>query len=158
MPKSASAHDPETHLIPLAIKAACEGTSIRIFGTGYETPDGTCIRDFVHVTDIANAHLRALDYLLAGGQSCALNLANSRGYSVKEVVATAESVTGERIRVENAPPREGDPPVLIGSADRARKLLGWTPTRSDLKDQISDACKWIKKQSRTFGQTTAFCT
>src|SRR5262249_37365949 len=139
------AHDPETHLIPLVITAARDGTAIRIFGTDYETPDGTCIRDYIHVADIANAHLLALDCMLGGGQSCALNLANERGHSVKEVIATTERVTGRSIRVENAPRRPGDPPVLIGTADRARSLLGWSPARSDLEHQISDAWSWVRK-------------
>ena len=121
------AHNPETHLIPLVLAAAREGTPVRVFGTDYDTPDGTCIRDYIHVVDIADAHLRALDYLLKGGTSCALNLANARGYSVKEVVATAERVCGRPIATEIAPRRDGDPPVLIGSAVRAHALLGWGP-------------------------------
>jgi UDP-glucose-4-epimerase GalE len=150
------AHDPETHLIPLIITAARDGTAIRIFGTDYETADGTCIRDYIHVMDIADAHVRALDYLLGGGRSCALNLANERGHSVKEVIAATERVTGRGIRVENAPRRAGDPPVLIGAADRARKLLGWTPARSDLQHQISDAWHWMKKQTQLPGRGTSF--
>jgi UDP-glucose-4-epimerase GalE len=141
-------HDPETHLIPLVVTAARDGTAIRVFGTDYETPDGTCIRDYIHVVDIADAHLRALDCLLGGGQSCALNLANARGHSVKEVIVATERVTGRSIRVENAPRRPGDPPVLIGSADRARGVLGWAPARSDLQLQISDSWNWIEKQNQ----------
>jgi UDP-glucose-4-epimerase GalE len=117
------AHDPETHLVPLVLAAARDATSVRVFGTDYATPDGTCIRDYIHVVDIADAHLRALDYLLKGGASCVLNLANARGYSVKEVVAAAERVCGRPIRTEMAPRRDGDPPVLIGSAVRAQALL-----------------------------------
>ena len=139
------AHDPETHLVPLVLAAARDGTSVRVFGTDYETPDGTCIRDYIHVVDIADAHLRALDYLLKGGTSCALNLANAHGYSVKEVIAAAERVCGRPVRAEMAPRRDGDPPVLIGSADRARTLLGWTPTRSALEVQITDAWNWMVK-------------
>jgi len=150
------AHDPETHLIPLVITAARDGSAIRIFGTDYETPDGTCIRDYIHVADIANAHLLALDCMLGGGQSCALNLANERGHSVKEVIAATERVTGRSIRVENAPRRPGDPPVLIGTADRARSLLGWSPARSDLEHQISDAWSWIRKQNQLPGRSTSF--
>jgi UDP-arabinose 4-epimerase len=139
------AHDPETHLVPLVLAAARDGTSVRVFGTDYETPDGTCIRDYIHVVDIADAHLRALDYLLKGGASCALNLANARGYSVKEVVAAAECVCGRSIRAEMAPRRDGDPPVLIGSAVRAQALLGWRPARSALETQIADAWNWMMK-------------
>ena len=105
-------------------------------GIDYPTPDGTCVRD-VHVIDIADAHLRALEYLLAKRESCALNLANARGYSVKEVIAAAERVCGRSISVKVAPRRPGDPPILIGSARRAR-LLGWKAGHSGLENQIAD--------------------
>ena len=137
-------HDPETHLIPLVLAAARDRTAVQIYGTDYNTHDGTCIRDYVHVMDIAEAHLRALDYLLAKGESCALNLANTRGYSVREVIAAAERVCGWTIAAKPAPRRPGDPPILIGSADRARARLGWMPARSDLEVQIADAWRWIK--------------
>jgi UDP-glucose-4-epimerase GalE len=140
------AHDPEPHLIPLVLAAARDGTSIKVFGDDYDTADGTCIRDYIHVFDIADAHVRALKYLIEGGKSCALNLANARGYSVREVIATAERVTGKPIRVEIAPRRPGDPAVLIGSSERARELLGWKPARSELVVQIQDAWNWMKKQ------------
>jgi UDP-glucose-4-epimerase GalE len=136
--------DPETHLIPLVLKAARDNKTVSIFGTDYNTPDGTCIRDYIHVVDIADAHLRALDYLLANGKSCALNLANARGYSVKEVIAAAERVCGRAIAIEAAPKRPGDPPVLVGSAERAQGLLGWTPKRAALETQIADAWNWFK--------------
>ena len=139
------AHDPELHLIPLVLAAARDGTSIKVFGDDYDTADGTCIRDYIHVFDIADAHVRALKYLINGGRSCALNLANERGYSVREVIATAERVTGKPIRVEIAPRRPGDPAVLIGSSDRARDLLGWKPARSELAVQIQDAWNWMTK-------------
>jgi UDP-glucose 4-epimerase len=116
------AHNPETHLIPLVLAAARDGRPVHVFGDDYDTADGTCVRDYVHVVDIADGHVRALDYLMRGGASCALNLANARGYSVKEVVATAERICGKRVRVEMAPRRSGDPPVLIGTSERARKL------------------------------------
>jgi UDP-arabinose 4-epimerase len=141
-------HDPETHLIPLVLAAARDGGAVKVFGDDYDTPDGTCIRDYIHINDIADAHVRALDYLLGGGKSCALNLSNARGYSVKEVVATAERVSGKPIRIEKAPRRPGDPPVLIGKADAAAKLLGWKPARSDLALQIGDAWKWMMKSAR----------
>jgi UDP-glucose 4-epimerase len=94
--------------------------------------------------------------MLGGGQSCALNLANERGHSVKEVIAATERVTGRSVRVENAPRRPGDPPVLIGTADRARNVLGWTPARSDLEYQISDGWSWMKKQNQLRGRSTSF--
>src|SRR6185503_4293376 len=109
---------------------ALSKTPVQIYGTDYDTPDGTCVRDYVHVTDIADAHVRALEYLQNGGESCALNLANARGYSVKEVIAVAERVCGRPIPSEAIQRRPGDPPVLIGAADRARDILGWKPARS----------------------------
>src|ERR1700722_19993004 len=117
------AHDPEPHLIPLVLAAARDGMSVKVFGDDYDTADGTCIRDYINVFDIADAHVRALKYLIDGRKSCALNLANARGYSVREVIATAERVAGKPIRVEIAPRRPGDPAVLIGSSERARDLL-----------------------------------
>jgi UDP-glucose-4-epimerase GalE len=139
------AHNPETHLIPLVLAAARDGTAVTVFGSDYETPDGTCIRDYIHVADLADAHVRALKYLLTGGATCALNLANAHGYSVTEVIETAQRVTGKTIKIKVAPRRPGDPPSLIGSAERARTLLGWTPMRSSLDVQIADAWNWMQK-------------
>ncbi|MER9894204.1 UDP-glucose 4-epimerase GalE [Mesorhizobium sp. M0119] len=141
------AHEPETHLIPLVLAAARDATAIKVFGNDYDTADGTCIRDYVHVLDIADAHVGALMYLIDGGATCAVNLANDRGYSVLEVVATAERVTGKSIRIELAPRRLGDPAVLIGALQRARTLLGWRPERSELEIQIRDAWEWMTRQS-----------
>jgi UDP-glucose-4-epimerase GalE len=141
-------HDPETHLIPLVLAAARDKTPVRIFGDDYDTPDGTCVRDYVHVCDIVDAHVCALDYLWAGGATCALNLANTRGYSVKEVIAAAERVTGKTVPVEVAARRPGDPPVLVGSAERAKQVLGWTPKRPDLDVQIKDAWNWMIEHNR----------
>jgi UDP-arabinose 4-epimerase len=141
------AHDPEPHLIPLVLAAARDGTPLRVFGNDYDTPDGTCVRDYIHVLDIADAHVRAIEYLIGGGASCALNLANARGYSVKEVIAAAERVCGKPIRVEMAPRRAGDPAVLVGALEGAQTLLGWKPARSDLELQITDAWNWMTKQS-----------
>ncbi len=140
------AHDPETHLIPLVLAAARDGSPVNVFGDDYDTADGTCVRDYIHVFDLAEAHVRALEYLLGGGMSCSLNLANARGYSVKEVIATAERVTGKRIRIRMAPRRAGDPAVLVGSPERARATLGWEPTRSDLEIQIRDAWNWLRHE------------
>jgi UDP-arabinose 4-epimerase len=138
------AHDPETHLIPLVLAAARDGKPVSVFGDDYDTSDGTCVRDYIHVLDIAEAHVLALEYLLRGGPSCSLNLANARGYSVKEVIATAESVTGRCIRVNRAPRRVGDPAVLIGDFRRAQTQLGWEPARLDLEIQIRDAWNWMQ--------------
>jgi UDP-arabinose 4-epimerase len=140
------AHDPETHLIPLVLAAARDGTAITVFGNDYDTRDGTCVRDYIHVADLAAAHVKALEYLLAGGKTCALNLANSHGYSVLEVIETAQRVCGKSITVKNAPRRPGDPAVLVGLADSARTLLGWMPTRSGLELQIADAWNWMLKR------------
>jgi UDP-arabinose 4-epimerase len=138
-------HDPETHLIPLVLRAARTNTPLRIYGTDYDTPDGTCVRDYVHVMDIADAHIRALQYLMNGGQSCALNLANSRGYSIKDVIATAARICGCDIPTTAAPRRLGDPPILIGSAERARMVLEWQPKFSDLTKQMQDAWNWLNQ-------------
>jgi UDP-glucose-4-epimerase GalE len=137
-------HDPETHLIPLVIAATRGGAPIRIFGADYDTADGTCVRDYIHVSDIADAHVRALDHLLKGGESCAFNLANARGHSVREVIVATEKVCGRAVPVEIAGRRPGDPPVLIGDAGRAHARLGWQPAHSDLEIQIEDAFKWIE--------------
>jgi UDP-glucose-4-epimerase GalE len=141
------AHDPEPHLIPRVLAAARDGAAVTVYGDNYETADGTCIRDYIHVTDIADAHVRAVEHLLSGGSSCALNLANARGYSVMEVIQVAQRVTEKAIRVEMAPRRPGDPAVLIGSANRTAALLEWIPKRSALELQITDAWKWMEHQS-----------
>jgi len=141
------AHNPESHLIPRVLAAARNDAVVRVYGDNYDTPDGTCIRDYIHVADLADAHVSALKYLLSGGPSCALNLANTRGYSVLEVIESARRVCGQRIRTETAPPRPGDPPILIGAAARARELFNWTPRRSALDLQIQDAWNWMQTAS-----------
>jgi UDP-glucose-4-epimerase GalE len=140
-------HDPETHLIPRVLAAATGAGEISIFGDDYETPDGTCVRDFVHVCDIADAHVRALQYLLGGGATDRFNLANSRGYSVMEVIAAAEQVCGRPIRRKVMPRQAGDPPALIGSSVRAHEVLGWQIARPSLTVQIQDAFRWAQKRS-----------
>jgi UDP-arabinose 4-epimerase len=136
-------HSPETHLIPLVLDAMLGRVpDIRVHGDTYDTPDGTCVRDYVHVSDLAEAHLRALEYLRGGGDTIALNLGNGRGASVREVIGAAERVTGRRATVRIEPRRAGDPPVLIGDPGRAREVLGWRPRRSDLHQQIGDAWRW----------------
>ena len=139
-------HEPETHLIPLVLRAARDRTAVRIFGADYDTPDGTCVRDYIHVNDIADAHVLALKHLLANGESRAFNLANARGHSVREVIAAAERVCCCTIASTAAPRRPGDPPILIGSSDRARAVLGWQPSRSDLDVQVADAWRWVRDQ------------
>lgn len=140
-------HEPETHLIPLVLRAIRDQVPVSVFGADYDTPDGTCIRDYVHVMDIAEAHVLALEHLRAGGKSDALNLANSRGYSVKEVIAAAERVTGQQVPVEFAPRRVGDPAALVGCAEKARTVLGWKPDCSELDNQIQDAWKWFSSRN-----------
>ena len=152
------AHNPETHLIPLVIRAAQTGAAVRMFGTDYDTPDGTCVRDYIHVSDVADAHVRALNHLLQGSGSCALNLANTRGYSVREVIAATERVCGHTIHTEIAPRRRGDPPALIGDFSRARDLLGWKPERSELETQIADAWNWMKRQSEENERLSTTCS
>jgi UDP-glucose 4-epimerase len=120
---------------------------VTVYGGDYDTPDGTCIRDYIHVADIADAHVRALDYLLSGGPTCALNLANALGHSVMDVIQVAQRVSEKPVRVEMTHRRIGDPPVLIGSSDRARTVLGWMPRRSALELQIADAWKWMQSRA-----------
>jgi UDP-arabinose 4-epimerase len=136
-------HQPETHLIPLVLEAALGNRAqIDVFGTDYQTPDGTAIRDFIHVQDLAEAHVKALDRLLAGGLSLTLNLGTGTGHTVREVIAAAERITGHRIPRREGPRRAGDPPVLVADASRAREVLGWTPRLSDLDRIIRTAWAW----------------
>ncbi|ATV16437.1 UDP-glucose 4-epimerase GalE [Pseudomonas avellanae] len=139
-------HDPETHLIPLVLQTASGRRKvISLFGDDYDTPDGTCIRDYVHVMDICDAHLLALNYLLSGGKSAQFNLGNGNGFSVKEVINTAEKVTGKPINVDIQPRRKGDPSRLVADARKAFSILGWQPARSSLEGIISDAWAWESK-------------
>ena len=136
-------HNPETHLIPLVLQTALgKRESVSIFGTDYDTSDGTCIRDYIHVTDLANAHVLGLEYLLNGGDSTVFNLGNGNGFSVQEVIETAKEVTGKEIKVQKCDRRPGDPPILVGSSDKARTIIGWHPQYGDLKDILSHAWKW----------------
>jgi UDP-arabinose 4-epimerase len=136
-------HDPETHLIPLAIGAALgKRPPLQIYGTDYPTPDGTAVRDYVHVTDLADAHLRALDYLEAGRESSAFNLGTGRGHSVREVVAAVERIAGRELPRREAAPRAGDPAILVAEPGRSRKLLGWAPQHSDLDTIVATAWRW----------------
>ena len=142
-------HDPETHLIPLVLDAASgKRAQIEIFGTDYETPDGTCIRDYIHVTDLADAHLLALEYLISGGNSDVLNLGNGNGFSVREVIAVALKITGCDIPYLESDRRPGDPPVLIGSSNRIKKKLGWRPLYDSLGAIIETAWRWHQKAEK----------
>lgn len=136
-------HRPETHLIPLVLDAASgRREQISIFGTDYPTPDGTCIRDYIHVDDLASAHVLGLEWLLNDGEPLRLNLGTGHGYSVREVIETARKVTGTHIPVEETDRRPGDPPQLVSGSARAREVLGWEPSRSDLATMIGDAWGW----------------
>jgi UDP-glucose-4-epimerase GalE len=139
-------HEPETHAIPLAIRTAFgEQPAFEIFGTDYPTPDGTAIRDYVHVMDLAHAHVRALDYLLDGGQSTALNLGTGTGHSVREVVKTVEAVTGRPVKTRPSPRRDGDPPVLVADPERAGQVLKWKAEMTGLTDIVRTAVQWHRK-------------
>ena len=140
-------HVPETHLIPLVLLTALgKRDSISIFGTDYPTPDGTCVRDYIHVTDLAEAHVLGLNYLLKGGDTTVFNLGNGNGFSVKEVIETARQITDREIKAVECPRRPGDPPALVGSSDRARSILGWNPQYADLNQIISHAWNWHQKR------------
>jgi UDP-glucose-4-epimerase GalE len=141
-------HDPESHLIPLVIGAA-QGTRppVKIFGTDYATPDGTAIRDYVHVMDLADAHLRALDCLQAGTSSQAINLGTGHGHSVREVVDTVARVGGKDVPIVESPRRAGDPPQLVAAPARAHEILGWTCRYADLETIVRHAWRWHGKRS-----------
>jgi len=139
-PGRAERHIPETHLIPLAIDAALQRRDpLTVFGTDYDTPDGTAVRDYIHVTDLADAHLDALDYLADDGATEALNLGNGAGYSVMQVIESVTRVSGREVPYTLGDRRAGDPPVLVASSDRAHDLLGWTPGHADLDDIVRSA-------------------
>jgi UDP-glucose 4-epimerase len=139
-------HDPETHLIPNVLAAAGDPhKEVQIFGNQYPTPDGTPIRDYIHVADLADAHIGALEHLRHGAESHALNLGTGRGYSVLEVIETARRVTGLPIRTRIEAPRAGDPPRLVADPSRAKSVLGWSPAMSDLSSIIRSAWDWRKK-------------
>ena len=137
------AHNPESHLIPLVLQVPNgKRESVSIYGTDYDTPDGTCIRDYIHVTDLAQAHILAVEYLANGGASDIFNLGNGVGYSVREVIETARSVTGHPIPAIEVPRRSGDPARLVASGEKAKKILGWEPKIKQLDEIIASAWKW----------------
>lgn len=144
-------HDPETHLIPLVLKTAQgEVDHVAVFGNDYPTHDGTCVRDYIHVLDLAGAHLLSLHYLRAGNESTAINLGNGQGYSVLEVIETAREITGAEIKVRVQERRPGDPSHLVADASLARSVLGWQPQHADLKAIVSSAWQWHTKNVRGY--------
>ena len=144
-------HSPEIHVIPRTLEAAATGRPIEIFGEDYPTPDGTCLRDYIHVVDLADAHLRALTRLQEGGASASYNVGTERPSSVKDVVAAVERVTGREVTRRIGPRRPGDPAVLFASAQRIREDLGWIPGRADLDTIIRDAWQWHSSHPHGFG-------
>jgi len=143
--KRGERHSPETHLIPLVLEAAEKRSSVAVFGNDYPTQDGTCVRDYIHVSDLARAHVLALQSLVDGGQSATFNLGCGQGYSVREVIDAAQRVTGQSIDVEVQPRRAGDPAVLVASSARIREALGWTPQFELLDDIVGSAWIWKRK-------------
>jgi UDP-glucose 4-epimerase len=144
-------HTPETHLIPLVFQAATgKIPDVTIFGTDYPTPDGTCVRDYIHVDDLAAAHILALDKI-GPGSKLAFNVGVGRGYSVREVIRTVEEVTGLRVPVKEGPRRAGDPPELVANADKIRKEIGWAPEYTDLRAIVETAWRWHKDHPNGYG-------
>ncbi|MDQ0298146.1 UDP-glucose 4-epimerase [Salibacterium salarium] len=145
-------HRPETHLVPIILEVALgKRDAITIFGSDYSTPDGTCIRDYVHVEDLIAAHIKALHYLKEGGDSNIFNLGSSEGFSVKEMVEAARQVTGKDIPQQMGARRAGDPARLIASSDKARQVLNWEPKRTDVQTIVKDAWNWHQKNPQGYG-------
>lgn len=144
-------HEPETHLIPNLLAAALSGQAVPVFGADYPTADGTCVRDFVHVEDLARAHRLGLDLLARENRGEAVNLGSGRGHSVKEVIAAVQQITGADLKVEVRPRREGDPPVLVASRTKAEALLDWVPQFSEIGNIIETAWAWHRRKSRSVG-------
>lgn len=146
-------HRPETHLVPIVLEAALgKRPHVSVFGTDYATADGTCIRDYIHVSDLADAHVLAVDRLRAGADSAVYNLGNGQGFSVKEVIDTARKVTGKEIPAVYEARRAGDPAVLVASSERARTELGWKPSRDKLEDIIESAWKWHEARPNGYAE------
>lgn len=146
-------HHPESHLIPIILQVALgKRERLSIFGTDYPTPDGTCVRDYVHVCDLASAHLLALQSLQNGAASDAFNLGNGRGFSIKEVIAAAEAVVGKPIPAVAAARRPGDPAVLVASSEKAKRVLGWQPRFTDLRSIVETAWQWHKAHPNGYGE------
>jgi UDP-glucose-4-epimerase GalE len=138
-------HDPETHLIPLILRAVQTGTPVTLFGDDYPTPDGTCIRDYIHVADLADAHIIAVEHLLNGGKSASFNVGTGAGHSVKEVLGAVERVTGKQPPYTIGPRREGDPPSLVADSTKLQKTLGWRPKRVELDTIVKDAWQFAQR-------------
>lgn len=144
--ETGESHDPETHLIPLALAAAAgDRSAIAIHGTDYPTPDGTCVRDFVHVSDLADAHVLAIQALQSGASSARYNLGTGHGHSVREIIEGAKRVTGRELPVVHGARRAGDPPILVSDSSKIRADWGWTPSRSDLENILTTAWAWYRK-------------
>ena len=140
-------HNPETHLIPLALDAAKnQKKQLHIYGTDYDTPDGTCVRDYIHVSDLSNAHILALEYLMDGGNSEVFNLGNCEGFSVRDIINCVEKITGRQIMAIESDRRSGDPPILIGSSEKIYRILDWKPKITDIENIIHTAWNWYKKE------------
>jgi UDP-glucose-4-epimerase GalE len=137
-------HEPETHLIPLLLRAVLTGNPVTVFGDDYDTPDGTCIRDYIHVLDLAQAHILALEYLIAGGESDQFNVGTGTGHSVMEVIRAVEEVTERKVPYVIGPKREGDPPALVASSDKLQKALGWKPAYTDLRKIVQHAWNFAR--------------
>lgn len=148
-------HEPEEHLIPVAMQAALgRRPMLKVFGTDYPTPDGTCVRDYIHILDLAEAHLLAVRHLRDGGDSRRYNLGNGKGFSVREVLETVERVIGRPVPREDAPRRPGDPGTLIASSERIRADWGWTPGRPDLEEIVASAWRWFEAHPDGYGDRT----
>ncbi|MGM0924215.1 MAG: UDP-glucose 4-epimerase GalE [Bacillota bacterium] len=146
-------HTPETHLVPIILQVALgQREHISVFGDDYATPDGTCIRDYVHVEDLIDAHLLALNYLSRQGESIILNLGSSQGFSVNEMIKEAREVTGHPIPAKVAPRRAGDPSTLVASSEKARAILGWKPSRTNIKTILQDAWNWHQTKPNGYGE------
>ena len=143
-------HSPETHLIPLVIHSSLDGTSVPVYGTDYNTPDGTCIRDYIHVDDLANAHILALRKLEKEKMSGIYNLGNGNGYSVREVIETVKKVTGRKVSSIDSPRRPGDPALLVASSDKIKKELGWIPKYPDLETIVETAWEWHRTHPKGY--------
>jgi UDP-glucose-4-epimerase GalE len=139
-------HDPETHLIPLILEAVHSGKPVTLFGDDYVTPDGTCIRDYIHVSDLAEAHVLAVEHLIKGGSSDVFNVGTGAGHSVKEVLESVERVTGKKVPHTIGPRREGDPPRLVANSQKLQNALGWKPTRTELDRIIGDAWAFFTRK------------
>jgi len=141
-------HSPETHLIPIVLNALCKDKEIKVFGNDYNTKDGTCIRDYVHVTDLANAHILAVKHLASGGQSRAYNVGSGVGFSIKEIISIAEKVTNKKARISYEKRREGDPSVLLADITSITTELRWTPENSSIENIIQTAWDWLKTKDK----------